>query len=387
MGNRRFWTEEEINFLKKFYPTKGSKFIANELDRTLYSVKRQAARLGLKVVVVLSHRAYSPQEIIFIKKNYTSKGSHYVSKILGRNITSINKKARKFGLERNINLKWNEDEDEYLKKWYKKKRPSEIARRLKRSTHSVIVRSRKLGLFRFFIRKWTNDEELYVINNFRRMTYKQIGRHLNRTQSSVEGKKHSMKLIKMIERKWTPQEKRFLTMYYGKKPNAEIAKRLNRSIGSIMRRAGFQKLRKKGVPDYTQKEMNYIRENYLNMTNRQIADKLSKKISRVKRTVSGISRIGMILGLTGKLPKQRVFMIVRKDLYTVEEKEFIRKNYLKMTNIEIAKKLNRTDYGIREIAKRMGLRGSSRKRHLWKRGNPETFYSEAEKNFIRKNYF
>ena len=77
---------------------------------------------------------------------------------------------------------------------------------------------------------------------------------------------------------------------------------------------------------------------------------------------------------------------MRTDFYTNEDKEFIRKNSLKMTNIEIAKKLNRTDYGIREIAKRMGLRGLPDKRQLWKRGNPDTFYSEAEKNFIRKNY-
>jgi hypothetical protein len=386
MGNRRFWTEEEINFLKKFYPTKGSKFVANKLGRTPDSVKRKSTRIGLKVVVVLSHRAYSPQEIIFIKKNYPLKGCHYVSKMLGRNVTSIYKKARNLGLERNINLKWSDEEDEYLKKWYKKKRPSEIARRLKRSTSAVVVRARKLGLLKFFMRRWTNDEEHYLIKNFRKMTYKQIGKHLNRTQSSVEGKKHSMKMIKVIERSWTPQEKRFLTRFYGKKPIAEIAKRLNRTHGSIVGRAKIQKLKKKGPPDYTEKEKNFIMKNYLNMTNRQIAGKLSKKISRVKRTVSGISRMGMKLGLTGKLPKQRVFMKIRTDLYTDAEKEFIRKNYLKMTNIQIAKKLNRTTYGIIEIAKRLRLRGAPGKRRLWKRGNPSTFYSEAEKNFIRKNY-
>ena len=57
-----------------------------------------------------------------------------------------------------------------------------------------------------------------------------------------------------------------------------------------------------------------------------------------------------------------------------------------MSNIEIAKKLNRTAYGIIEIAKRIDLRGSPDKRQLWKRGNSETIYTEAEKNFIRKNY-
>ncbi|HSW56499.1 MAG TPA: hypothetical protein VLH59_15555 [Ignavibacteriaceae bacterium] len=458
MGNRKFWTDKEILFLKKYYPTRGSKYVAEELGRTQHSVKRQASRLGLKLVIALSHRAFSPEEIIFIKKNYPLKGTHYVAKMLERRITSVRKKARQLGLERNTFLKWSVEEDEYLRKWYKrpgnterKKRPSEIARHLKRSTQAVVLRARKLGLFQFYLRRWTNDEELFLIKNFRRITYKQIGKQLNRTKSSVQGKVTAMKMIKILERKWTPQEKRLLTRFYGKIPIAEIAKRLNRTPGSISARAEFQKLKKKGPPDYSDKEKNFIRKNYLKMTNKQIAKKLTaewsrmkrtskgilkmghklglvgskeklqvakkrrndsytkeeiefirknylkltneqiaknlnSKSSRVKRTVSGISRMGMKLGLTGKLPKQRVFMKIRTDLYTDEEKEFIRKNYLKMTNIEIAKKLNRTDYGIREIAKRMGLRGSPDKRHLWKRGNPETFYSEEEKNFIRKNY-
>jgi predicted transcriptional regulator len=452
------WTDKEIQFLKKFYPTKGSKYVAMELGRTQHSVIRQASRLGIKLIITLSHRAFTPQEIIFIKKNYALKGCHYISKMLGRSISSIYKKARKFGLERNINLKWSNEEDEYLRKWYKrpgnskgKKRASEIARHLKRSTQAVVVRARKLGLFQFYLRRWTNDEEHFLIKNFRKMTYKQIGKHLNRTRSSVEGKIHSMKMIKVVERRWTPKEKRLLTRFYGKIPIAEMAKRLNRTPGSIVARAAFQKLKKERALAYTENEINFIRKNYLKMTNDQIAKKLNSKRARIKRTSKGIIRMGRILGLvgskvklqvlkksridfytkeeiefirknylkmtneqiaqklnskrssmkrtskgiirmgrmlglTGKPAKQRVFMIVRKDLYTDDDKEFIRKNYLKMTNIEIAKKLNRTDYGIREIAKRMGLRGSSRKRQLWIRGNPDTFYTEAEKNFIRKNY-
>lgn len=211
------------------------------------------------------------------------------------------------------------------------------------------------------------------------MTYKQIGKHLNRTSGSVKGKVGMMKMIKMIERNWTPQEKRFLSRFYGKKPNTEIAKRLNRTRGSIAGRAKFQKLSEKRPPDYTEKEKNFIRDNYLKMTNEQIAKKL-------KRTQSGIMMMGLKLGLAGNVEKMQLVLKARKDLYTDNEKEFIRENYLKMTNIEIAKKLNRPVLGIYDITARLGLSGVPSKRQLWVRGNTETHYTKDEKKIIRKNY-
>ncbi|MDP2365488.1 MAG: hypothetical protein Q8M94_17175, partial [Ignavibacteria bacterium] len=231
-----------------------------------------------------------------------------------------------------------------------------------------------------------NDEEHNIIKNFRRMTYKQIGKHLNRTERSVQHRINNMKMIKMIERNWTPQEKRLLTRFYGKIPVAEIAKRLNRTPGSVKGRAQFQKLRKKRPPDYTEKDNNFIRKNYLKMTNEQIAKKLMRMHPYAKRTKSGIATKAIKLGLTGKDEKMRLVLKGRKDLYTEEEKKFIRKNYLKLTNKEIAKKLNRPALGIFDVASRLGLSSLPGKRQLWVRGNIETHYTEEEKKFIRKNY-
>ncbi len=126
MGNRRFWNEEEINFLKKFYPTKGSKFVAEELKRTRAAVYLQARKLGQKSKLLYNHH-YTPQEIIFIKKYYPLKGSRYVALKLGRSQDSIRTKARSLRVERSSLLLWNEKEIAYLKKWYGKKHPSEIA--------------------------------------------------------------------------------------------------------------------------------------------------------------------------------------------------------------------------------------------------------------------
>jgi hypothetical protein len=379
MNKNSKWTDKEILLLKKYYPTKGCIYIADQLGRTRSSVYKRAAKLGIKVAVNTSLHAYSPQEIIFIKKNYPLKGSHYVAKKLGRSPAAIKRKASELRVERQSILEWGPDEIEYLKKWYKKKRPSEIARHLKRTTGAVLVRARMLGLFKKFMRRWTNDEEYYLLKNYRNMTYKQIGKHLNRTRRSVQHKAIKMRLVKMIEKDWTPQEKKLLTRFYGKKHISEIVKRLNRTRGSIKGRAEVQKLKKKGPPDYTEKEKKFIRENYLKLTNEQIAKKLN-------RTKSGIAIMGMKLGLVGSREKQQLVLKARTDLYADDEKEFIRKNYLNMTNKEIAKKLNRPVLGIHDIAAKLGLTSLPGKNQLWVRGNIETHYTKKEKEFIRKNY-
>ena len=155
-------------------------------------------------------------------------------------------------------------------------------------------------------------------------------------------------------------------------PVAEIAKRLNRIPGSIISHANLQKLKKQRPSDYAEKEKNFIRENYLKMTNEQIARELTAKLSRVKRTRKGIGEMGSVLGLVGSDEKKQLTLKGLKNLYTEKEKEFIRKNYVKMTNKKIAKKLNRPLSGINDIALRLGLTNLPGKKHLWIRGNPKT---------------
>lgn len=51
----RKWTEQEVEYLEKFYEKKGVSYIAKKLDRTVYSVKRKAQKLG--------HNAYVCEDI------------------------------------------------------------------------------------------------------------------------------------------------------------------------------------------------------------------------------------------------------------------------------------------------------------------------------------
>lgn len=225
-------------------------------------------------------------------------------------------------VERNSLLLWNEKEIAYLKKWHKKKRYSDIARYLGRSTHAVLARAIMLGLRKKQMKRWSNEEEHFLIRNFRKMTYKQIGRYLNRTYGSVKGKV-------------------FIT----------------------------KSLRKVKVRKWKPQEKRLLSRLYTKKPVEEIA-------LRLKRTQSSVKHRAII---------QKKAAIAAPH-YSDKEKEFISKNYLKMTNIIIGKKLNRTADSIRKVAEQLGLVGNPEKRKLWEKGNPKQFYSEKEKDFIRKNY-
>ena len=383
----RIWTKEEIQFLKKFYPTKGGKYVADELGRTLSAVYSQVQKLGQKSVKYHNSGQYSPQEIIFLKKNYPLKGSKYVAEKLGRSPSSIKYKARKLRIERKSLLNWSKEEIEYLKKWYHKKRPSKIAHHLKRTTPAIVARARMLGILIREVRKWTNEEELFLIKNFRRMTYKQIGKKLNRTPGSVGSKANAMLTMRKLKtRKWETKEKRLLGRLYGKISVAELAARLNRTTHSVLHQTRVQKKSAKGASAYSEEEINFIMDNYLKMTNVEISIKL-------KRPPSSIAKIASENGLSGNPRKRKMWKRgIRKESgynYSEEDKEFIRRNYLNMTNVRIGKMLNRTTMGILTMARKLGLTGNPEKTklgHSSARTPSARNFTEREKKFISENY-
>lgn len=363
MTKQGLWSEKEIKFLRKYYPVKGGKYVAQVLRRSTHSVYNHARKFGLKVLISIYYRPYTPREIILIKKYYPTKGAKYVAKLLDREPGKIKDKARRLKVRRINTTIWSSKEIEYLRKWYFKKRPSEIAKKLKRTTPAVVTRARMLGLIKHVVKKWTSDEELFLINNYRKMTYKQIAKHLNRTVGSVTHKVTNMLTMRKLKtRKWKPSEKRTLRRLYGKISVAEIAARLNRTEDSVRHQATVLKLTAKGAPPYTEAEIEFIRNNYLKMTNVQIGKIL-------KRTPTGIVQIAKRLKLTANPIKKKLWDRIPKRsaelLYTEEEKEFIRMNYLKMTSREIGEKLGRTKNAIQSMMRKLKLTGNPERKAVW----------------------
>jgi hypothetical protein len=289
----KLWTRQEETFLRGYYPTKGSRYVAKALGRTRASVLRHALGLGIDGRGNLPYRPFSPREIIFLKTNYPSRGSEYVAEKLGRTPSAIRRKAQSMRVERKSALLWHPEEIKYLQRWYSKKRPSQIARRLDRTTLAVCVRARMLGLCRHHVRRWTDAEERFLRENYRTMTYKQIAGRLGRTVGSVTGKLHvGLRLKKRSNHHWTAADKQRLSRWYGRQPTRLIATKLGVTRESARRMAHYRGLTASLAPPYTEREKEFLRKNYVTIPNRELA-------RRLNRSVGSIELMGKKLGLTG----------------------------------------------------------------------------------------
>lgn len=354
------WTAAEDRILKAQYSKKGAAFVAGKLNRKKSSVFYRARKLGLTNKQPRKYNPYSPQEIMFLKKYYPLKGGRFVAEKIGRSRLSVKTKARHLRIERRSQINWTGAEIEYLKKWYFKKKPSEIARRLKRSTPAVVTRARMIGLINRKTQTWTKYEEHFLLNNYKKMSYKEISKHLKRGYLSVMKKANHMRLKKLNRKSWTPKEKRLVSRYYNKWSISKLAAKLNRTKNSIRKQAAAKNLTKGNPPVYTDREIQFIKDNYLKMTNIKIGEKLN-------RPANGIAAIAKRLKLSGNPVKKKLWARFPKSTgkpYTKEEIEFIKKNYLKLSNKQIAEKLKRTDGAIQCKASKLGLTGNPVKMSL-----------------------
>ncbi len=63
------WNEEDLNILKEHYTSKGSKYVAELVNRSRAAVMTKAAKLGLRMAPL-----WSENDIRFLKRYYKNKG-------------------------------------------------------------------------------------------------------------------------------------------------------------------------------------------------------------------------------------------------------------------------------------------------------------------------
>lgn len=97
MAHKR-WTEEEVEYLAKYYHEKDIATIAKNLNRTNKSVSLKAAKLELTKIV----RRWTNEEIDFLIQNWGKLTQTTLAKKINRSQNSIKKKAveLKIGPER-----------------------------------------------------------------------------------------------------------------------------------------------------------------------------------------------------------------------------------------------------------------------------------------------
>lgn len=93
---RRYWTDDEYEILRRYYPENGTSYCSEILGRTINSVKTQAVKMGLRRTNV----RYTPKEVEVIETYYPEWGVKKCAEMLpGRAEMSIAKKAQDLGVK------------------------------------------------------------------------------------------------------------------------------------------------------------------------------------------------------------------------------------------------------------------------------------------------
>ncbi len=96
------WSDKEIKLLKKLFPIKKKKEIADILGRSFRSVASKAYVVGLRKV---DRKEWSDKEIKLLKKIYPIKRTREVGAQLGRTLPSVTHRAYIMGIKKKVFIK------------------------------------------------------------------------------------------------------------------------------------------------------------------------------------------------------------------------------------------------------------------------------------------
>lgn len=180
---------------------------------------------------------------------------------------------------------------------------------------------------------WTEDEDTFLKENFKSMNYREISNKLNRTMQAVYSRASDLGLLKHMALK--DEEKKFL-LNNGDMKHSEIAK----CLGITIKRVQAERAKLGITKIYKSDEIReYIMKNYKGTSNeKEIAELFGIK----EKTVRIIAH---------RLKKGE-----RKgQCFSEEEFEYVRKNYRKISNKDIAKNINRPVTSVSQIARKLGI--------------------------------
>ena len=99
---RREWTEKEVEYLKEHYGQYPVKDIAEKLKRSYESVQAKAGRIGINSngSITTNRRKWTEREEKYMESRYLYQPVEITAKRLKRSVCSVKKKAAKLGLNK-----------------------------------------------------------------------------------------------------------------------------------------------------------------------------------------------------------------------------------------------------------------------------------------------
>lgn len=183
MTKRLKWTDEEVEILKKYYPTGDMDELLKMLpNRTLGRIRDKANKLGIKREVVSKRKetgkmlVWTDEEVDLLKKVYADLSNKELLEMFPRfDIRRIRNKARRLGLEKTDEAKekdkqeriekligdsiWTDEEIRILKENYEVMGAKGLMKLLPNRTRMAIAtKALKLGLITNQEAQWVNTD-------------------------------------------------------------------------------------------------------------------------------------------------------------------------------------------------------------------------------------
>ena len=176
------WTENEIEFVRKHYPRRGSSYVAGKLGRSRTSVAALTVRLGIRRS---GFRKWKEWEVHYLQRHYRLKSIDSVARTLRRSVSAVQLKAGELGITAPGPALYSEQEKALIRELYSSGRATvaEIAQRLGRPATAIRSRIGRWGLRSPLF--WTQEEWKYVKKNYAKLSAGEIARTLGRSTHAV----------------------------------------------------------------------------------------------------------------------------------------------------------------------------------------------------------
>ena len=209
-----YWTDEEDEILRTYYPIEGSEAFHRLSNRTVVSCRRR-----VYVLKLTDGKSYwTEEEKDIIRKYYPTEGTAVYKRLNNRTRSSVMRAAQKLGVKFREKSNWSKEEDDILKQYYPIEGKRCISRFPDKSESVVLARAFQLGLrVDESVRNlWTEDENRILIENYPLLKSKVQSLLPNKTANAIKSRARLLGLAGEANKSWTEEEHNILVEYYPK---------------------------------------------------------------------------------------------------------------------------------------------------------------------------
>lgn len=245
-----FWTEEEDNILRKFYPTSGAKGCQVYLPkRNSLTICARATLLNLVSGITNKNKQWSPEEDEIIKANYSKDRTDLTDLIPNKSKGAIQSRASILGVK--VINNWTEEEIKWMQDNSYLYTKEELIDKIGKSWLQIKRILKKYSLkYCTKIVKWTEEEDSIIKKYYPKEGGDVYLRLKNRTYNTVMGRASALGIGYDNEenKKWTEEEDAILKENYIKLGKDIINLLPGRKFGSIITRAHKIGIKRRDLP-------------------------------------------------------------------------------------------------------------------------------------------